>query len=60
METLLQAIHDVFDLTENDLKNIEPKSKRAKIVLLMLQHVYAKDTNFCTLFLHILFATVNL
>ncbi|CAA7265501.1 unnamed protein product [Cyclocybe aegerita] len=54
---LLQAIHDVFDLTKvaDRLRNIEPKSKQSQILMAMLQHVcncgdfiqsYARDANF--------------
>lgn len=61
VETLLQAIHDAFDLaTEaNSLSTLKPESSQAKILKLMLQHIckcgdfiksYAKDIPFCNLF----------
>ncbi|KAH9035728.1 hypothetical protein EDB85DRAFT_2273943, partial [Lactarius pseudohatsudake] len=57
VRSLLEVIHDVFDFAQHEdtLKSIEPNSKQAKILILMLQDVsnccdfiqsYAKDTPF--------------
>jgi hypothetical protein len=57
VQTLLQGIHDVFDLAEvaDRLRTIKPGSKQAEIFTAMLKHVcncgdfiqsYAKDTQF--------------
>ncbi len=57
--TLLEAMYDAFDFPhhEDTVKYIEPESKQAQILTLMLQDVcnccdfirsYAKDSQFCT------------
>ena len=58
IKDLLEAIHDAFDFAQeaNLLRNIEPKSKQAGILILMFGHVgnccdfiqsYARDSKFC-------------
>ena len=60
VRSLLEAIHDAFDFAQHEdtLKSINPDSKQADILTLMLQDVcsccdfiqsYSKDSQFCTL-----------
>ena len=64
-------MHDAFNFAthEDTLKSIEPKSKQAEILTLMLQDVcncsdfiqsYAKDPQFCTLSLPASLANLNM
>ncbi len=68
--TLLEAMHDAFDLADHEetLKFIKPDSKQAQVLTLMLRDVcscgvfiqsYAKDSEFCTLSSPTFLANVN-
>ncbi len=70
VRNLLKTMHDAFDFTRHDdtLKSIEPKSKQAEILTLMLRDVcscsdfiqsYTKDSKFCTLSSPALLANSN-
>ena len=70
VRTLLKSMHDAFDFAshEDTLRSIEPKSKQAEILTLMLRDVcscsdfiqsYTKDSRFCRLSSPALFANSN-
>jgi hypothetical protein len=71
VRTLLKSMHDAFNFAthEDILRSIEPKSKQAEILTLMLQDVcngsdfiqsYTKDPQFCTLSLPASLANLNM
>ena len=68
---LLKSMHDAFDFASHEdiLKSIEPQSKQAEVLSLMLRDVcscsdfiqsYTKDSQFCTLSSRSLLANSNL
>ncbi len=70
VRTLLKSMHDAFDFAshEDTLRSIEPKSKQAEILTLMLRDVcscsdfiqsYTKDSRFCRLSSPALLANSN-